>query len=102
MSECFTAHGSTLETTARFPSNSQERESFTTETVLQIQTKRTDSVRTIPNRQGFKLRLDSGSQCNSSTVFDLVVQENHARQRCTGLVVFAAKRRVPNTQSGSL
>ena len=87
MSECFTAHGSTLETTARFPGNSQERESFTTETVLQIQTKRTDSVRTIPNRQGFKLRLDSGSQCNSTTVFDLVVPEIHARQRCIGLVV---------------
>ena len=90
MSDILIAHKAKLaffhETTARFSDNSQKRKSFTTATILQIQTKRTDSVRTIPKKHGSKKRLDSSSQCKSSTVFDLVELERNLVQRCIGLV----------------
>ena len=54
-----------------------------------------------PKKHCYMQRLDSVSQCSNSTVSDLVPQKPHRCKRHIGLVVFAAKRRVANTQSGS-
>ena len=76
-----------------------------TESSVQLMNKsrlREQTVRTIPKKHGHKQNLDSVSQCNSSTVFDLVVAEIHHCQCCIGLLVVAAKCRVLNTRKVAL
>ena len=60
------------------------------------------SVRTIPKKHGHKQNLDSVSQCNSSTVFDLVVLEIHNSLCRSGLLVVAARCRVHTTRKVAL
>ena len=80
MSEMLTAHAAKhaffRDTKARFPHTSNERDGVIGATDEQIQT-REQTVRTIPKKHGHKQRLDGGSQCNSSTVSDIVVLEQH-------------------------
>ena len=52
------------------------------------QTARTDCVD--DTKKCRKQRLESASQCNSSAVSDLIVDEIHICQRSIGLVVVAA------------
>ena len=45
--------------------------------------------------------LTAAANATAPRVFDLVVPEKHNSQCCIGLVVVAARCRVPSTQSGS-
>ena len=61
---------------------------------------REQTVRTIPKKRAHKQRHDSVSQCNSSTVSDLILLEKHARQCCVALWLLLPSAECPARKAG--